>query len=176
MRELIFWMNEKIFGNNKNQFTLEKLNFCLILKFEVEDRVRNLMEELEMEIILPLQQKWNKYLYNFNITFKGKIIYFLHRYKLWFCISLKDKKILNSELFLWQFYLKEKTSKVMVIFYGFFAQQLKIVELYWHGMSISVFRTCFLFVLQKTTFFEGLRFQVQWRFLTYYKKIKSTFF
>ena len=172
MRELIFWMNEKIFGNNKNQFMLGKLNFCLILKFEVEDRVRNQMEELEMEIIWPLQQKWNKYLYNFDFTFKGKIIYFLHRrqisVKIYIVVLhfLEGKKILTSELFLWQFYLKEKTSKLIVIFYGFFAQQLKIVELYWHGMSISVFRTCFLFVLQKMTFFEGLQFQVQWRFLT----------
>ena len=171
MRELIFWMNEKIFGNNKNQFMLGKLNFCLILKFVVEDRVRNQMEELEMEIIWPLQQKWNKYIILISHLKAKSFSFFIEgrsqsRYKLWFCISLKEKKYSLVNYFLWQFYLKEKTSKVIVIFYGFFAQQLKIVELYWHGMSISVFRTCFLFVLQKMTFFEGLQFQVQWRFLT----------
>ena len=156
MRELIFWMNEKIFGNNKNQFMLGKLNFCLILKFVVEDRVRNQMEELEMEIILPLQQKWNKY-----------IILILHLRAKSFTFFIEGRSQSRYKFFNDNFiYVKEKTSKFMVIFYGFFVQQLKIVELYWHGMSISVFRTCFLFVLQKMTFFEGLRFQVQWRFLT----------
>ena len=129
MRELIFWMNEKIFGNNKNQFMLGKLNFCLILKFEVEDRVRNQMEELEMEIIWPLQQKWNKYLYNFDFTFKGKIIYFLHRrqisVKIYIVVLhfLEGKKYSLVNYFLWQFYSKEKTSKVMVIYFTGFLRR-----------------------------------------------------
>ena len=130
MKELIFWMNEKIFGNNKNQFMLGKLNFCLILKFVVEDRVRNQMEELEMEIILPLQQKWNKYIILIS-HLKAKSFSFFIEGR-----SQSRYKFFNDNFI----HVKEKTSKLMVVYFtGFLhtATKNSWIILTWH-VNISV--------------------------------------